>query len=239
MKDVSEILYHRLVDKKNKFSFFAEKFNLKKIDFDKYYKSISRAKDIFSDELIIKAFKLFESKINSEKEIFKWNQKNSKGIEKKYSFTAYSKIDENGRSIKSLENFDLFYKDIEEQYNSQTKSILQIELTWIKNNSYINQTDCICFYCGINERILSELYHDEKYMCKTKRNRGAWFELDRRDSSTKKNVYTKDNMVLCCYFCNNHKSDVVSVKDMRYYFGEKMFQFLIDKYESIMKSKQK
>ncbi len=34
MKDVSQILYYRLVDKKNKFTFFGEKFKIKKSEFD-------------------------------------------------------------------------------------------------------------------------------------------------------------------------------------------------------------
>jgi hypothetical protein len=235
MKGISQILYHRFVEKEKKYSFFAEKFNLKKSDFDKYYKSISRAIEIFQNEIIIKAFKLFESKLNADKDIYKWNNKNPKKIAKEYCFSSYSKIDETGKSVKSLENFSTFYLDIKNQYDAQTKSLLQIDLPWIKNSSHVKPNDCVCFYCGINEKILSELYHDQKYTCKTKRNRGAWFELDRRDSSKEKNVYSKDNMVLCCYFCNNHKSDVVSLIDMRHYFGEKMFLFLIDKYESIIK----
>lgn len=235
MKDISQILFHRLVEKEKKFSFFAQKFNLTKTDFDINYKSISRAKDIFSEELIIKAFNLFETKINADKEIFKWNEKNPKKIAKEYCFSSYSNIDETGKSLKSLENFSTFYLDIKNQYDAQTKSLLQNDLPWIENNSKIKQTDCVCYYCGINEQILSDLYYDQKYTCKTKRNRGAWFELDRRDSSFENNIYSKENMVLCCYFCNNHKSDVVSSNDMRLYFGKQMFQFLIDKHESITK----
>jgi hypothetical protein len=87
MKDVSQILYNRLVEKENKFSFFAEKFNLEKSEFDKYYKSISRAIEIFQNEIIIKAYKLFESKLIADVGIYKWNQKNPKEIEKKYSFS--------------------------------------------------------------------------------------------------------------------------------------------------------
>jgi hypothetical protein len=237
MKNASQILYHRLVNKKNKYSFFVEKFDLQKSEFDDCFKSISKAKDFFPDELIIKALKLFESKINADKEIFKWNQKNPKEIAKKYSFSSYSRIDENGRSIKSSEKFSSFYLDIKEQYDLQSKKLLQSNLPWIKDNSYIKSNDCVCFYCGINEQILSELYNDQNYTCKTKRNRGAWFELDRRDSSKEKNIYSKENMVLCCYFCNNHKSDVISSNDMRCYFGERMFLFLIDKYKTIIKTK--
>lgn len=237
MKDISQLLYYRLVEKEKKFSFFAQKFNLIKSDFDKNYKSISRAKDIFSNELIIKAFKLFESKINADIKIFEWNKKNTHEYPKTYCFSAYTRLDDNGKSIKTKEDFKRFYQDIKEQYYSQSKVLLQNDLPWIENNSNIKQTDCICYYCGINEQILSELYNDQKYTCKTKRNRGSWFELDRKDSRTEKNVYTKDNMVLCCYFCNNHKSDVVSLNDMRHYFGESMFSFLIDRYEYLNKFK--
>jgi hypothetical protein len=237
MNNASQILYHRLVNKKNKYSFFAEKFNIQKLDFDRDFKSINRAIEIHSNELIIKAYKLFESKVNADKEIFKWNQKNPIKIAKKYNFSFYSKIDEKGKSIKSLENFKTFYLDIKNQYDAQYKSLLQSDLPWIKDNFYIKPDDCICYYCGVNEKILIELYNDKKYTCKTKRNRGAWFELDRRDSSIENNVYSKENMVLCCYFCNNHKSDVISSYDMRGFFGEQMFLFLIIKYESIIKTK--
>lgn len=237
MNEVSQILYHRLVEKEKRYPVFSEKFNLKKSDFNTNYKSISRAKRIFYNELIIKAFNLFESKINADKEIFKWNKKNSNKNAKQYCFSSYSKIDETGKSVKSLENFKAFYSDIKIQYATQNKSLLQLHLPWIRDNPHIKPEECVCFYCGINEKILSELYNDPKYTCKTKRNRGAWFELDRKDSSIEKNVYSKDNMVLCCYFCNNHKSDVVSLNDMRLYFGEKMFHFLIDKYELITNNK--
>ena len=162
-------------------------------------------------------------------------EKNSK----QYCFSSYSRIDKFGKSVESLEDFKAFYSDIKNQYKDQSKSLLQSHLPWIKDNIYIEPNDYVCYYCGISERILSKLYNDPKYTCKTKRNRGAWFELDRKDSSKDKNVYSKENMVLCCYFCNNHKSDVVSSFDMRMYFGEKMFLFLIDKYVLILKSKDK
>lgn len=237
MNNISQILYHRFVENEKNFSFFSKKFNLNKSDFDKNYKSILRAKVVFADDLIVKAFKLFESKINADIGIYKWNKKNPHKNAKKYSFSEYSRLDENGKSIKSMEKFNKFYFDIKEQYHSQIKSKLQIDLTWIRNSNIINQEDFVCFYCGINEQVLSELYNDKEYTCKTKRNRGAWFELDRRDSSTLNNIYSKNNMVLCCYFCNNHKSDVISSDDMRRYFGEQMFLFLIDKYKSIIKTK--
>ncbi len=85
-----------------------------------------------------------------------------------FSFIQYSRINENGKSIKSLENFNTFYSNLKEQYHSQTKLLLQKDLPWIEDNTQIKQTDCVCYYCGINERILSDLYIDESYTCKTK-----------------------------------------------------------------------
>ena len=122
-----------------------------------------------------------------------------------------------------------FYKVVKEQYNAQTKENLKSKLKWLKGDN--NLQDKCCYYCGISEQILTKLYNVKEF--RTKRNRGAWFELDRKDSKGENNVYSKDNMVWCCYFCNNHKSDVVSSKDMRKYFGESMYNYLSDKVKQI------
>jgi len=237
MDNISQILEDRIINGVKHFDFYKGKYKINKEDFNSKIKNLKELKSHYSNEILIKAFKLFDSKIIADKKIFEWNKKNPQEITKTYSFSAYSRLDENGKSIKSKENFNRFYLDIKEQYQSQTKLLLQKDLPWIVENSHIKQTDCVCFYCGINEQILSELYNDQKYTCKTKRNRGAWFELDRKDSRTEKNVYAKDNMVLCCYFCNNHKSDVISLEDMRHFFGESMFLFLIDRYKYLYKFK--
>jgi hypothetical protein len=237
MDNISQILEDRIINGVKHFDFYKDKYKISKEDFNSKLKNLKEVKSHYSNEILIKAFKLFDSKIIADKKIFEWNKKNPQESAKIYSFSAYSGLDENGKSIKSKENFNRFYVDLKEQYNSQIKVLLQNDLPWIKDNFYIKPDDCVCYYCGINEKILSELYNDQNYTCKTKRNRGVWFELDRRDSSFENNVYSKDNMVLCCYFCNNHKSDVISSYDMRGFFGESMFLFLIDKYESIIKTK--
>ena len=36
-------------------------------------------------------------------------------------------------------------------------------------------------------------------------NRAVWLEVDRIDPN---GLYSRENSVLCCYFCNNDKSDV-------------------------------
>ena len=103
------------------------------------------------------------------------------------------------KSVKTSEEFSTFYNDIKAQYEAQRKYHLEKDLTWIKESRHIHTNDSVCYYCCVNEEILKELYNEGE-ICKTKRNRGAWFELDRKDSKGKNNVYSKDNMVLCCYF---------------------------------------
>ena len=193
--------------------------------------------EIYADELIVRAYKLFESKVNNEKEIYKWNNENPNKKQKPYVFSNYCKIDDKGFSVKDEEKISVFFKDLKRQYESQFKSKMNNVLTWISGNSIIGLNDHICYYCGISENILKTLFNDANYTCKTKRNRGAWFELDRRDAKETKNIYSKENIVLCCYFCNNHKSDVISSEDMRLFFGEKMFNYLISQYNKLPKNK--
>lgn len=85
-----------------------------------------------------------------------------------------------------------FYNVIEKQYNSQTKENLKSKLKWLKGDNNL-QEKC-CYYCGISERILTVLYNVQEF--RTKRNRGEWFEIDRKETKDIKNIYSSNNMVL-------------------------------------------
>ena len=72
----------------------------------------------------------------------------------------------------------------------------------------------ICYYCGLSEEESQEIVH--KGLLTSNRfplegilsrgvNRGYWLEIDRKNP---KALYSSDNCVLSCYFCNNDKSDV-------------------------------
>ena len=235
---IEEILLNRIVFKIKPLSIELEKkIKIENKEFLDSLSTIKKMEEYNHDLLIIRASKIFKSKIAADREIFKWNNKKpnvKKPIKnkKEYSFKDYSKIDENGKSVKTSEKFSTFYNDIKAQYEAQRKHHMEKDLTWIKESRHIHTNDSVCYYCGVNEQILKELYNEGE-ICKTKRNRGAWFELDRKDSKGKNNIYSKDNMVLCCYFCNNHKSDVITSKDMRGYFGESMYNYLSDKVKHI------
>lgn len=79
---------------------------------------------------------------------------------------------------------------------------------WFKNQ------EPVCHYCGLKEIESQELVM--KGILKSNRfpqngihgpgtSRAIWLEVDRLNPKDK---YSKDNCVLCCYFCNNDKSDV-------------------------------
>jgi len=235
---IEEILLKRIVDKRKPISIELEKkFKIENKEFLDSLSTIKKMEEYNHDLLIIRASKIFKSKIAADRKIFKWNNKTSNlkkptNIKKEYCFKDYSEIDKNGKSVKDSEKFSTFYNDIKAQYVAQRKHHLEKDLPWVKESRRIHMNDSICYYCGISEQTLKELYNEGE-ICKTKRNRGAWFELDRKDSKGENNVYSKDNMVLCCYFCNNHKSDVISALEMRGYFGESMYNYLLHKVKQI------
>jgi hypothetical protein len=229
--DLNKILFDRLFLKKKIEKYFKEKFGMTAIEFDAI-STEEKCKKKYKNHFVVRVLKLFDSKVMNERRIKNWNKRNETK-KKDYVFGEYFDIDNNKKDDKRREQF---YNDIQEQYQNQTKEKLQKVLTWLKKGKRIESDKKFCYYCGISEIVLTELYNDDKpYVCKTKRKRGAWFELDRMNTKGDKNVYTKENMVLCCYFCNNHKSDVISVKDMRKHFGKSTFNFLIEKYIEVIK----
>ena len=94
-------------------------------------------------------------------------------------------------------------------------------------NWYVKQ-DRVCAYCGTDEYILKDLFDNGILSSKRGSKRGRSLEIERKDSDS--NVYSADNCILACYFCNNHKSDIISAEDHKKYFAEKIAQYLRDKH---------
>lgn len=78
---------------------------------------------------------------------------------------------------------------------------------------YENQKQ-VCYYCGLTEiesqeismtGILTSNRFPQKGKIGQGTSRAVWLEVDRLNP---KELYSKDNCVMCCYFCNNDKSDV-------------------------------
>ena len=84
-----------------------------------------------------------------------------------------------------------------------------------------------CYYCGLKEEesqkiVITGLLKSNRFPQNGKlgrgHSRGMWLEIDRLNP---KENYSIDNCVLCCYFCNNDKSDV--------FHGNDYFEFKHDR----------
>jgi 5-methylcytosine-specific restriction endonuclease McrA len=65
-----------------------------------------------------------------------------------------------------------------------------------------------CEYCGVTMEDINDL--SEKEEIHTKRARGYSMEIDQKEPN---GLYTDDNCVASCYWCNNAKTDEFSVKE--------------------------
>jgi len=88
-----------------------------------------------------------------------------------------------------------------------------------------------CAYCNINEFVLLDLYEKNILTSKRGTKRGRSLEIERKDSTS--NDYSKENCIFACYFCNNHKSDIISKDDHLKYFAKPIYNYLTDKWKNI------
>lgn len=74
-------------------------------------------------------------------------------------------------------------------------------------------TDRKCDYCSLSEIEISQLIRDDKIFSKRLFQRGRSMEVDRKDSLQE---YSINNIVLCCYWCNNAKTDEFSYDEFKF-----------------------
>ena len=84
----------------------------------------------------------------------------------------------------------------------------------------IRNQDYKCYYCStsifdIQKLIKTKVIKERKirYGC-----RGKNFEIDKINNDK---GYTQNNCVLCCYYCNNDKSNTIDGVIYKEYFGDK------------------
>ena len=86
---------------------------------------------------------------------------------------------------------------------------------------WYENTNKYCCYCGVSERILQNIWENG---WRTKRKRGKRLEVERINTSL--NLYNSNNCKLACYFCNNHKSDLITEEHYNKYFAVSMKNYL-------------
>ena len=89
---------------------------------------------------------------------------------------------------------------------------------WV--NAWNNQNGC-CYYCNSKFSDLAALIKTNHLAVRKIGYgvRGPFPEIERLDTTADKNIYSKENCVLACYYCNNDKSYVYSSADYKQYFG--------------------
>lgn len=94
--------------------------------------------------------------------------------------------------------------------------------------NWYESTEKVCYFCGLKEEesqkivmtgILKSNRFPQNGVLGRGQSRGMWLEIDRLKP---KDNYSMDNCVLCCYFCNNDKSDVFHGQDYKEFQNDRV-----------------
>lgn len=153
---------------------------------------------------------VFEVKfVNTDKLIFRKDDKNElkfdeKQITKLRDFTIDLSIMEN------IENANITILSIKQRVSNVETKVDEKAI-----RELLSKSNGKCEYCGVSQdqiNILDEKKKRENNYGLTKRNRGYKLEVDQIKPD---NGYIEGNIVLCCYWCNNAKTDTFTVKEFR------------------------
>ena len=120
---------------------------------------------------------------------------------------------------------------LKESYNRRKREGLNGFESFDDFFNWYNSKDLICHYCGLKEvesqelsikGILTSNRFPKNGIIGQGKSRAVWLEVDRINPN---GSYSRQNSVLCCYFCNNDKSDVFS-GEMYSQFFENRVEFL-------------
>lgn len=107
--------------------------------------------------------------------------------------------------------------DLQEELRSNYKILFVTEYFPFSEFEKIYDRDPkhrICHYCKKSDQELTELRKQGKIL--TKKLRGYTMEVDRRRANFE---YSKENIVLACYWCNNAKTDEFSEDEFLEHIG--------------------
>ncbi|WP_347841539.1 hypothetical protein [uncultured Draconibacterium sp.] len=103
-----------------------------------------------------------------------------------------------------------YFSDLRKIWKSKFKNTETTESFW-EFKKWYETTEKKCFYCGITETQINELFQREKLY--TKRKRGRKLELERLLPN--ESYDNLKNLVFSCYWCNNAKTDTFSSDEFK------------------------
>ena len=110
-----------------------------------------------------------------------------------------------------------------DELKNEREAITEIRRLWVRKKItkiqfpdfydwYVGQAQK-CYYCGITEEEIKNLVDSNKIMTKRLLTRGKRLELERKEPN--KPYDDLENLVLCCYWCNNAKTDEFTEDEFR------------------------
>lgn len=127
----------------------------------------------------------------------------------------------NGKNIDIIDldnKLDKWYKSkdyiiLKDKWKSKYEEHFEDKISFPKIEKILKQYEEKCFYCGLNEDTINEML--KKNLFNTVRfyyNRGRSLEIDRKNPFL---GYKENNIVYCCYWCNNAKTDEFDDKEFK------------------------
>ena len=132
--------------------------------------------------------------------IKKENELSSKKIDDWYKSIEYEQIQRIKNKLES--KLKQFAKNENIQIDITPQYLISIYL-WFTNE------EKKCYYCNLSEDDLDSLNNQYGHINKRYPKRGKVLEIDRKISSV--SYLNINNLVLSCYWCNNAKTDTISV----------------------------
>lgn len=110
-----------------------------------------------------------------------------------------------------------------EETKSERKEINKIRQLWTRKKfsklqfpefyNWYNALGKKCYYCGITEENIKRLIDNKLIETKRLKTRGRRLELERIKPN--ESYDNTDNLVLCCYWCNNAKTDEFTEEEFK------------------------
>jgi 5-methylcytosine-specific restriction endonuclease McrA len=118
-------------------------------------------------------------------------------------------------------------KSLQADFNRRVKKGVNKFLDFDDFKNWYDSQEKICHYCGLKEeesqilvlKFLKSKRFPQDGILGRGTARGMYLEVDRINP---KGDYSRENCVLCCYFCNNDKSDVFNGNEYKEFFQDRL-----------------
>ena len=167
----------------------------------------------FEEDLRIIAFNELILNKQIEFDFESFNIAKSREIKEKFkeSFNDMAVVRKNNKTIKDWEaNNKTKLIDFKKKYFEEFEQNLSYEK--FKEFYGDDGNDRICHYCKVTESEIKELHNNGRIITKRIYRRGKSHEIDRTNPNGK---YESGNIELCCYWCNNAKTDEFDENDFK------------------------